>query len=580
MCLRAVGALSSLAQPLARIARAIAQLTRVKFALYAKKMWAGDRETTKGDAMRKMRNLTAFGAAFLGALAMANASSDAATRGGKLIYARYADSLFLDPVLNDANVDIWVLTNLYDTLLAPTDDGQGVQPSLATKWDYSADGKTLTLTIRQGVKFSDGSPLTVDDVKWSLDRARDPKAGEWNFTLAAVDTIEAKAPDTVVLHLKHADPTLIAALATFNSAILPQKLFEASPGATEEDKAKAFAEHPIGTGPFAFGSWKRGEEMKLKRNDHYWKIADDGKPLPYLDELDFPVIPDDATRLLKLKAGEIDGTELVPYARVQELKADPNLRMELWPSTRIRFFTLFSGATYKNGDKNPLADEKVRQALNYAINKEAIIQITTLNLGKPLTSFMSSVTPLHSGSTELYPYDPAKAKALLAEAGYPNGFEFSCLALAGNGDDQSDMTAAQQMWAAIGVKLKIELVDNPTRTAKYRAEDFQCRGSLWTDDIADASEITSYFAYYPNIHSLHSGYEDKRINELFEKSQGETDPKTRAAEYKEIQDRYNAAPPIVYLYETPYPVAFRKNAKGFVQIPLGNNIFEKAYVEK
>ena len=529
--------------------------------------------------MKNGRKSYVLSAGLLTALVFGSPAAEAATRGGTMVYARYADSLFLDPVLNDANVDIWVLTNIYDTLLAPTSDGRGVTPALATKWEFSPDGKTLTLTLRSDVKFSDGAPMTVDDVKWSLDRARDPKAGEWNFSLAAVDTIEAKNPTTLVFNLKHADPTLLAALATFNTGILPKAAFEASPGATPEEKAKAFAEHPIGTGPFSFVSWKRGEVMKLTRNPYYWKMADDGKPLPYLDALEFPVIPDDATRLLKLKAGEVDGAEFIPYARVQELKTDPNLRMELWPSTRVRYLTLFDGAKYKDGSGNPMANPKVRQALNYAINKQAVIQITTLNLGKPMTSFMSSATPLYSGGPELYPYDVAKAKALLAEAGFPNGFEFSCLSLSGNGDDQSDLTAAQQMWAQIGVKLKIEQVDNPTRTAKYRAEDYQCRTALWTDDIADASEITSYFAYYPNIHSLHSGFEDKQIDTLFEKSQVETNAQTRAAEYKEIQDRYNAAAPIVYLYETPYPVAFRKNAKGFVQIPLGNNLFEKAYVE-
>jgi peptide/nickel transport system substrate-binding protein len=529
--------------------------------------------------MKTGRGSYVLSAGLTAALALGCANADAATRGGKMIYARYADSLFLDPVLNDANVDIWVLTNLYDTLLAPTSDGAGVTPALATKWDYSPDGKTLTLTLRPDVKFSNGTPLTAEDVKWSLDRARDPKAGEWNSTLAAVDTIDAK-DSTVVLKLKHADPVLLAALATFNSAILPKAAFEATPGATAEEKAKAFAEHPIGTGPFILDSWKRGEEMKLKRNPYYWKLAEDGKPLPYLDELDFPVIPDDSTRLLKLKAGEVDGAEFIPYARVQELKNDSNLRMELWPSTRVRYLTLFNGEKYKDGSANPISNPKVRQALNYAINKQAIIQITTLNLGKPMTSYMSSATPLYSGGPELYPYDIAKAKALLKEAGYPNGFEFSCLSLSGNGDDQSDLTAAQQMWAQIGVKLKIEPVDNATRTAKYRAEDYQCRTAAWTDDIADASEITSYFAYYPNIHSLHSQFEDKQIDALFEKSQEETDTKARAAEYKEIQERYNAAAPIVYLYQTPYPVAFRTNAKGFVQIPLGNNLFERAYVEK
>ncbi|MCP8939423.1 ABC transporter substrate-binding protein [Alsobacter sp. SYSU M60028] len=509
----------------------------------------------------------------------ASLAADAATRGGKMIYARYADSLFLDPVLNDANVDIWVMNNIYDTLLTPTADGVGVQPGLATKWETSDGGKTFTLTLREGVKFSDGTPLTAADVKWSLDRARDPKAGAWNSSLASIDSIEAKEPGTVVLKLKNPDPTLVAALATFNSAIMPQKLFEATPGATPEDKAKAFAEKPVGTGPFMLTSWKRGVSMTLKRNPNYWKAGEDGKPLPYLDELEFQIIPDDSTRLLKLKAGEIDGAEFIPYARVKELQSDANLRMELWPSTRVRYLTMFAGPTFKDGKPNPMANVKVRQAMNYAVNKDAVIAITTLGLGKPMRSFMSSTTPLFVGQ-DLYKYDPAKAKALLAEAGLANGFEVSIYSLSGNSDDQNDLQAVQQMWSQVGIKLKIEPVDNPTRTARYREENFQMRTAAWTNDISDPSQITSYFAYWPNIHSLHSDFKDPRIDELFEKSQRETDPKARAEQYKEIQQRYNEAAPIVYLYETPYPVAFRKNAKGFVQIPLGNNLFEAAYVEK
>lgn len=506
-------------------------------------------------------------------------AADAATRGGKMIYARYADSLFLDPVLNDANVDIWVLTNLYDTLLAPTADGVGVQPGLATKWDMAADGKSLAVTLRPGVKFADGSALTAEDVKWSLDRARDPKAGAWSSSLASIESIAVTSPEVVTLTLKHPDPTLIPALATFNAAILPQKLFEASAGATPEEKAKAFAEKPIGTGPFIMTAWKRGVSMTLKRNPYYWKQGEDGKALPYLDELEFQIIPDDATRLLKLKAGEIDGTEFIPYSRVKELQGDANLRMELWPATRVRYLTFYSGPTMKDGKPNPFSNPKVRQALNYAVNKDAIIQITTLGLGKPMRSYMSSTTPLFYGQ-DLYKYDLAKAKALLAEAGFANGFETSIYSLSGNGDDANDLAAVQQMWGQVGVKLRIDQVDNATRTARYREENFAMRTSAWTNDISDPSQITSYFAYWPNIHSLHSNWQDKRVDELFEKSQQEIDPKERAEQYKEIQQRYTEAAPILFLYETPYPVAFRKNAKGFVQIPLGNNLFEAAYKDK
>jgi peptide/nickel transport system substrate-binding protein len=529
---------------------------------------------------KQLFKLGTLGAVLAASLLAGMASANAATRGGKMTYGRYADSLFLDPVLNDANTDIWVMNNLYDTLLTPTPDGQTVQAGLATKWEMAGDGKSVVLSLREGVKFSEGSPLTAEDVKWTLDRARDPKAGAWNASLSSIEAVEVKDPATVVLKLKQPDPTILSALATFNTAIMPKKLFEAAAGATPEEKAKAFAEKPIGTGPFVLTEWRRGVSMKLRRNEFYWKGGDDGKPLPYLDELEFQVIPDDATRLLKLKAGEIDGTEFVPYARVQELKADPNLRMELWPSTRVAYLNLNNRPMLKDGKPNPLSNLKVRQALNYAMNKQAVIQITTLGLGKPTQSFMSSTTPLFHGPAPLYPYDLAKAKALMAEAGFPNGFEMSCLALSGNGDDANNLTLAQQMWGQIGVKLIIDQVDNATRTARYRARDFQCRTAAWTNDISDPSQITSYFAYFPNIESLYSGYQDKRIDELFTQSRQEIDSEKRRAQYKEIQEIYTAAAPIIFLYETPYPVAFRKNAKGFVQIPLGNNLFEAAYIEK
>jgi peptide/nickel transport system substrate-binding protein len=513
-------------------------------------------------------------------LAMFVSAEAAPTRGGKMIFGRYADSVFLDPVLNDANQDIWILTNLYDGLLAPTNDGQGVQPALATKWEVKDNNLTVVLTLRSGVKFADGSPLTAEDVKWSLDRARDPKAGAWNFTVESIDKIEIPDPSTIVLRLKHPDPTILPALATFNTAILPKKLFEAMPGATTDDKAKAFAEKPIGTGPFVLSSWQRDVSMVLKRNPYYWKNGEDGKPLPYLDELEFQTIPDDATRILKLKAGNIDGTELIPYARAAELKADPNLRMELWPAARLTYLTVNSRPKLKDGTPNPMGDVRVRQALNYALNKDAIIKISTQGIGTPAKSFIPSATIHFYGPSPLYPYDPKKAKALLTEAGFPNGFDMTCMQLSGSVDEANNLTAAQQMWAQVGVRMKLEQMDAATRTAKYRADDFQCRAQFWTNDISDPSEETSYVAYFPNVGSLHTGYQNKRVEELFQQSQQEMDPTKRAAQYKEIQEIYAETGPMVPLYETPYPVAFRTKAKGFIQIPLGMNIFEGAYVEK
>jgi peptide/nickel transport system substrate-binding protein len=234
----------------------------------------------------------------------------------------------------------------------------------------------------------------------------------------------------------------------------------------------------------------------------------------------------------------------------------------------------------ENGSDNPLSDVRVRQALNYAIDKAALIKIVTYDVGKPVISYMSSATPLVSGDGPAYPYDVAKAKDLLKQAGIAEGTEVTCLALAGSADDTAILSTIQQMWAQVGVKLNIEQVDNATRTARYRDGDFQMRTSLWTDDIADPSEITSYFAYFPNIQSLHGGWQDKNVDKLYEDGQKEADATKRADMYKQIQKTYMDAAPIIFLYESPYPVALRKNVKGFVQIPLGNNIFSGAYIEQ
>ena len=147
--------------------------------------------------------------------------------------------------------------------------------------------------------------------------------------------------------------------------------------------------------------------------------------------------------------------------------------------------------------------------MNYAVDKDAIIQVVTHGVGTPMTSYMSSATPLHVGDEPLYPVDVEKAKALMKEAGFENGFSTSLLVLAGNQDEIGIATALQQMWGAIGIKLELQQVDNATRTEQYRDGTFTMRLGAWTDDIADPNEITSYFAYSPTIDALHSGLEER-----------------------------------------------------------------------
>jgi peptide/nickel transport system substrate-binding protein len=318
--------------------------------------------------------------------------------------------------------------------------------------------------------------------------------------------------------------------------------------------------------------------MVLTRNPHYWKQGADGQPLPYLDNVRYVIVPDDATRILKLKAGEIDAAEFIPYSRVAELKADPKLNMVLFPAAQVNYFTLNNRPSLKDGSKNPLADVRVRQALNYATDKQALIQVVTYGIGTPEQSFMPMSTPLSYGNGPLYAYDLNKAKALLAQSDWAKGCEITLFTIAGNADDVAKATALQQMWAPLGVRLKLQQMESATRLAHYNGADFQMLTSLWTNDINDPNEITSLFCYYPTIQNRHSGWDDPVIDQLFMDSQQELDPAKRAAQYKEIQERYFAAAPIIFGYEVPYPVAMAKKVKDFVQIPLGNNIFASTYL--
>jgi peptide/nickel transport system substrate-binding protein len=499
-------------------------------------------------------------------------------RGGRLTYGRYADSLFLDPVFTDANLDIWIMQNIYETLIQTGPGGKGLTPGLATAWAFSKDGKTFTLTLRSGVKFSNGSSVTGEDVKFSLDRARNEKNGAWNFLLGSISSVSTKG-NQVVISLKSPDPSLPAALATFNSAILPKKLYGAAKGSDEKAKAKAFGEKPIGTGPFVLSEWKRGTSMTLRRNPNYWRRGADGKALPYLDQVKFEIVPDDNARILKLQSGELDGAEFIPFARVAELQADEKINMKLFPSTRVNFVVINTRPKLKDGSDNPLANVKLRQALNYATDKQALIRLVTFGLGKPMRSYLSSSTPLFAPQT-MYPFNLEKAKALVAESGVAADTEIAVQIVAGSADQIALTTALQQMWDQIGVKLKIDQFDSATTNSKYQDTDFQMQVNYWTDDIADPNELTAYAAVFGNAESFKTGFKSDEVEKLFAQTQSETNTTKRAEQYRRIQQIHTEAAPMIFLYEQPFAVALSKKLRDFVQTPLGVNVFSNAYLEK
>lgn len=518
--------------------------------------------------------------AMLALLAGQATSAWAQDRGGVLNFARYDGSKLIDPIYADRNPDIWMVLNLFDTLLTMKDGAPA--DNLTKSHELSADGLTLTLTLRDDVKFADGTPMTGADVVFSLDRARNKDLTSWADLISSIDKVSAEG-NVVTVALKRPDPAILSMLATFSTAIVSKAAFDAAPGATDQEKAAAIfasGKPGVGSGPFYLSGFSQGATMDFSANPNYWRAGADGKPLPYLDGVHFEIIPDDATRVLKLQSGEVDVAELIPFSRVAELKADPNLKMELFPSTRIIYAPINTRETRADGSFNPLKDVKLRQALNFATDKDALVALVLQGAGAAMSSpLMSSQTPMAVDMSPLYGYDIEKAKALAAEAGIQPDTPLTFTTLAGSADDATVFAALQQMWAPLGVNLVVEQVDSATRGAKNKSGEFDIHTYGWSDDVADPAQVVGWLGYNPTANAVGTGWNDETFNDLYEAANAEMDPAKRAEDYKQMQEIYADAAPLLWLYQTPYAVAMSQNVEGYVQLPLGVNKFDEATVK-
>ncbi len=481
--------------------------------------------------------------------APADTAVPAAPAKKTFVFGRYMDAINPDPVMNDANADIWYMQQYYNGLTRFTQDNS-VEPDLATKWEVSPDGLTYTFTLRPDQKFADGSPITGADWQWSLDRCRDPQNGIWGFTMEAVDTVVAS--DTqVVFTLKQPSPYFLAATAMFNCVVMPAKLVEAAGG------WEKFMLAPIGSGPFVMKEWVKGDHMLLVRNPYYWEA---GKPV--LDEILVKTIPDDNTRILALQAGDVDAINYPPFNRVTDLSKDSNLKILTFASTYTNFLTI-------NVRNKPYDDPKVRLALSYAIDRAALIKTINFGVGEPATTFRPKGSLYFNDTLPGWPYDVAKAKTLLAEAGYPDGFEVNLEIVTGREAQKQIATLLQAMWSQIGVKVNIKQSEAGIWTSAYRGETFEMQIRGWTDDIPDPSQEVTYAMSSKTIHFMHTGWVSAEADQLAEQGVLESDSAKRQEIYFQIQQLFNDNVPFIPMWYEPYLVITRANVVNFSQTPLG-----------
>jgi peptide/nickel transport system substrate-binding protein len=486
------------------------------------------------------------------------AAADTPKRGGSVTIDRIEDSQSFDKTNVFQNESIWITEQINETLYTTASNGKTLIPWLATGFTASKDGKTYTFTLRKGVKFSNGQPMTSADVKFSIDDARAQSKG-WGYLDAAIKNITVSGPDKVVFHLKYQWAPFVADIGLFANGIIPKNFA----GQTR----KAFYTHPIGTGPFMWDKRVVGQSVTLKRNPYYWQ-----KGKPYLDSVTWNYVSDDNTRQLQLQGGQAQVDEFPPFNSITKLKSTPGVTMNLFPSTRTDYLTI-------NESYAPLADVHVRRAISYAIDRQAIVKSILFGYGQPANSFLPPQVPFYDKNSPGLQYDIAKAKAEMAKSKYPKGFKVQLLVGAGAQTETATGQVLQQALKQLGITVQFKQEDTSTEFQDIEHRKYQLGFSYWTMDIADPDELVT-FSIDPagGASQFYTGYDNPQAIAASHKAQRDTNPAERAKLYDQVQTIAANDAFLGFLYYSPFRYATSNKVHGFFVEPLGNYHMENVWL--
>jgi peptide/nickel transport system substrate-binding protein/oligopeptide transport system substrate-binding protein len=412
-----------------------------------------------------------------------------AKQGGAMTLTFKDDISTLDPAIGYDWQNWSIIKSLFNGLMDYEPGTTKLRPELAESYDITPDGKIFTFHLRSGVKFHNGREMAAEDVKYSLDRVTNPKtqspgAGFFHSIKGYDDVAAGKAdslsgvtvvdPHTVKIELNQADATFLHVMAINFSFVVPKE---------EVEKFGAdFGKHPVGTGAFKLTDWTLGQRLVFERNPDFWR-----KGLPYLDKITFEIGQEPIVALLRLQKGEVDvPMDGIPPAKFQEVMNDPAQKAHVVVGGQLH-----TGYVSMNTQMPPFDNVKVRQAVNMAINKDRIVQLIN-NRAVPANQPLPPSMPGYDKNFKGYAYDVAKAKALLAEAGFPNGFETELYAM--NTDPNPRIAQAiQQDLGAIGIKASIKALDQASVIAaggqKSGAPMIWSGGMAWIADFPDPSDF-------------------------------------------------------------------------------------------
>jgi len=509
--------------------------------------------------------------------------SAAQKRGGTLVMLVQPEPPTLASYISTAGPIGQVAAKVYEGLLEYDFNLKPI-PGLAESWKVSPDGKTITFRLQPGVKFHDGTPFTSADVKFSILEVLKKVHPRGAATFREVTEIDTPDALTAVLKLATPAPYLMMALSGYESPMLPRHLFEGT-----DIPASKYANAPVGTGPFKFVEWQRGQFMRFDRNPDYWK-----KGRPYLDRIVARFIADSSTRTAAIEKGEahVGGFAAIPWSDVKTLAKLPSI------DTTTRGYEMSSPIVQLdfNTRKAPFDNLKVRQAVSYAVSRKAVIENVWFGWGKPATGPISSnFAPVGFYTSQVRNYNVPSgveiANKLLDEAGFKRGaggirFEIVHDQTPYGEEWQRYGEYVQQVLAEIGIKVTLRYEDVPTWLKRlYTDYDFQL-SSNWIQGLADPV-IGVHRLYHSKqirpgtVFVNETGWSSPRTDQLMDQAAVELDPKKRAALYHEFQKLIVEGAPLVWVHELQFVTVYNKQLKDLIVSPLGLYAsFDRTYFDK
>jgi peptide/nickel transport system substrate-binding protein len=490
------------------------------------------------------------------ALVLALATPAAAQPAGTLVVGLVAEPVNLDPAqVTDLNSNR-VGRRVVETLVTFPDESTQIVPGLAESWTISKDGLQYTFKLRSGIKFHDGTPLTAEAVKFSIERQINPehpasKLGKYpfaNFYFGNVKAVEALSEERVAFLLKEPRASFLAILTVGAASIVsPTAVMKSGPD---------YPLQPVGTGPFKFVSWDRGQRVVLEKNPTYWKF-----PVK-LDRVIYRPIVEDQARLTELLTGSLDLIVGVPADYVSQLEGGGKVAVQKQVGAHVWYLGI-------NNQKKPFDDKRVRQALNYAVNKDAIVRDVLKGTGTPSRGPVLPNTWAADPALKAYPYDPERAKKLLAEAGYPNGFSTTLWAPESGSGMQAPVamsTVMQSNLKAVGVNVTLQTMEWGAFLAKLRTKEQELFALSWMAGTEDPDLVM-----YPLLHSSQwtpngpnrALYKNPKFDDLLQQARLTTDQARRASLYKEAQRILVDDAPWVFVDHEIQIAALAKRVQGF-----------------